>query len=109
MYLHEFSKLGAPLFRFCLSRPETFISGVFWARAGPGDGILSLVLKFCPIGGAPKVMRVPPNDWGGPQILGEPDWGPPKFDWGHYLEVLGDPIWGTPPILLGDLCILGEV
>ena len=33
-----FSKLGAPLFRFCLSRPETSISGDFWARAGPGDG-----------------------------------------------------------------------
>ena len=35
-----FSKLGAPVFRFCLSRPETSISGVFWARPGPGDSSL---------------------------------------------------------------------
>ncbi len=40
LYFFCFSKLGAPVFRFCLSRPETSISGVFWARAGPGDGIL---------------------------------------------------------------------
>ena len=37
-----FFKVMSLGFQDFLSRPETFISGVFWARAGPGDGILYL-------------------------------------------------------------------